>query len=227
MSLVASRFKESIEKNRNVASCPLLARLRAGQDGRSQLASYAARLDLKKWPGAVVSLYLGKSTPGALLAAARDAGDKCGRRTRPTTPPAALRFTTHDPRCSPRVPQILMLVGYTRNPRLAPRGLRSTSVSRGRCRGRDSVTAVWRRTRSQQLPGDISPVSKTTSDDRFHFLGVPVERLGRTRDSLNRPTDRVSKRRNRRQPRTSLPTRQALEASSRASRNPNNSFVVS
>lgn len=49
-----------------------LARARAGEDGRKELASNARRLDLDKWPGKVAALYLGKTKPASLLASAKD-----------------------------------------------------------------------------------------------------------------------------------------------------------
>ncbi len=47
-----------------------LAQVRAGQDGRVTLEKNAPRLALQSWPGPVVSLCLGQSTPEATLAAA-------------------------------------------------------------------------------------------------------------------------------------------------------------
>jgi|SRR5215831_4038676 len=49
-----------------------LAQSRAGQNGRDTLASSASRLELKQWPGPVVSMYRGKITRRALLEAALD-----------------------------------------------------------------------------------------------------------------------------------------------------------
>ncbi|HYB73596.1 MAG TPA: tetratricopeptide repeat protein [Candidatus Sulfotelmatobacter sp.] len=48
-----------------------LAQARAGQDGRADLTRNAARLSLKEWPAPVVSLYLGSTTPQAVLDAAK------------------------------------------------------------------------------------------------------------------------------------------------------------
>jgi tetratricopeptide (TPR) repeat protein len=53
-----------------------LARVRAGQSASDELADYAAKLDLKNWPGPVIDLYLGKATPDAVLAAAKDSDPK-------------------------------------------------------------------------------------------------------------------------------------------------------
>jgi lipoprotein NlpI len=53
-----------------------LARARAGQPAQDELAAYAAKLDMKSWPGPVIDLYLGKATPNAVLAAAKDADPK-------------------------------------------------------------------------------------------------------------------------------------------------------
>lgn len=53
-----------------------LAQTRAGKEGGEDLARNAARLDLSRWPGPVVSLYLGKTTAAAVREAARDAAPK-------------------------------------------------------------------------------------------------------------------------------------------------------
>jgi len=53
-----------------------LARARAGEDGRGDLATQATRLNLSKWPGPVLALYLGNAAPEALLPAARDSDPK-------------------------------------------------------------------------------------------------------------------------------------------------------
>ncbi len=50
-----------------------LARARAGQPATGELATSAAQIDLKEFPGPVVNLYLGKATADAVLAAANDA----------------------------------------------------------------------------------------------------------------------------------------------------------
>ena len=49
-----------------------LAKARAGNVDREGLASNAARLDLARWPGPVVALFLEQITPQALIAAAQD-----------------------------------------------------------------------------------------------------------------------------------------------------------
>jgi lipoprotein NlpI len=49
-----------------------LAKARAGNVDRQGLASNAARLDLTRWPGPVVALFLEQVTPQALIAAAQD-----------------------------------------------------------------------------------------------------------------------------------------------------------
>jgi lipoprotein NlpI len=49
-----------------------MARARAGEDGRAELAVQAKRLDLLKWPGPVVALYLGNGTPEEVLLSARN-----------------------------------------------------------------------------------------------------------------------------------------------------------
>jgi lipoprotein NlpI len=56
-----------------------LARSRAGQNARSELEKDAARLKLTAWPGPVIDLYLGKTTPGAILTAAGDSDAKKDR----------------------------------------------------------------------------------------------------------------------------------------------------
>jgi len=47
-----------------------LAETRAGQAGRAALETAAQQLDLQAWPGPVVALYLGQSTPADVVAAA-------------------------------------------------------------------------------------------------------------------------------------------------------------
>jgi len=49
-----------------------LAKARAGDVDRKGLASNAAQLNLTRWPGPVVALFLGQITPQAMIAAARD-----------------------------------------------------------------------------------------------------------------------------------------------------------
>lgn len=49
-----------------------LARARAGQSGRESLASSASRFNLEHWPGPVVSMYLGRIPPDAVLQGAID-----------------------------------------------------------------------------------------------------------------------------------------------------------
>lgn len=55
-----------------------LARARSGGDGKKEFAAYmeTAKLDAAEWPGPVTTLYLGKSTPDAVLKAAEDADPK-------------------------------------------------------------------------------------------------------------------------------------------------------
>ena len=48
-----------------------LAEARAGQDGRADLTRNVPRLGLKEWPAPVVSLFLGGTTPQAVLDAAK------------------------------------------------------------------------------------------------------------------------------------------------------------
>ena len=49
-----------------------LAKARAGDRDRKDLARHAARLDLTRWPGPAVALFLGQITPQAMIAAAQD-----------------------------------------------------------------------------------------------------------------------------------------------------------
>lgn len=52
-----------------------LARAKAGTEDSAELAGYAAKLDLTKWPGPVINLFLGRSTLKQVVAAAAT-GDK-------------------------------------------------------------------------------------------------------------------------------------------------------
>src|ERR1022692_1591202 len=55
-----------------------LARAKAGTDGKAELKTNASGLDLSKWPGPVIQLYLGQSTPEDVLHATGSDGDqKC------------------------------------------------------------------------------------------------------------------------------------------------------
>jgi tetratricopeptide (TPR) repeat protein len=49
-----------------------LARANTGQNDRADLEKWAAQIKLTEWPGPVISLFLGKLTPAALLSAAAD-----------------------------------------------------------------------------------------------------------------------------------------------------------
>jgi lipoprotein NlpI len=61
-----------------------LAQVRAGQDGRAELARQAEHQSLGAWPGPVVSLYLGQLTPDAvLLEAVASTPDAKVQRERP------------------------------------------------------------------------------------------------------------------------------------------------
>ena len=53
-----------------------LAQARDGKEGKGELEENVARLDLQGWPQPIFNLYLGKTTPEAVLAAARDADQK-------------------------------------------------------------------------------------------------------------------------------------------------------
>src|SRR5664280_583354 len=55
-----------------------LARAKSGTDGKDELKTNAAALDLSKWPGPVIKLYLGQNTPEDVLhAAGSDSGQRC------------------------------------------------------------------------------------------------------------------------------------------------------
>ena len=47
-----------------------------GQPARDELEQRAAALDLTKWPGQVVNLYLGRAAAASVLAAASNADQK-------------------------------------------------------------------------------------------------------------------------------------------------------
>jgi lipoprotein NlpI len=53
-----------------------LAQARAGRNGSKELENNATRLEMRKWPGPVVDLYLGKLTLEAVLAAASNRDEK-------------------------------------------------------------------------------------------------------------------------------------------------------
>ncbi|MEK6551225.1 MAG: tetratricopeptide repeat protein [Pseudomonadota bacterium] len=53
-----------------------LARTRSGTDGRNELTANTVKLDTTKWPAPVVALYLGKSSPVAVLKSAEHADPK-------------------------------------------------------------------------------------------------------------------------------------------------------
>ena len=55
-----------------------LSRAKSGTDGKDELKTNTAGFDLSKWPGPVIQLYLGQSTPeDALRAAGSDSDQKC------------------------------------------------------------------------------------------------------------------------------------------------------
>ncbi len=54
-----------------------IARLRSGAAGTTEFAANVAAFDRAIWPGPVLDLYLGKSAPAQLLAAARAPDEKC------------------------------------------------------------------------------------------------------------------------------------------------------
>lgn len=55
-----------------------LARAKSGTDGKDELKSNAAAVDLSKWPASVIELYLGQNTPEDVLhAAGSDSGQRC------------------------------------------------------------------------------------------------------------------------------------------------------
>lgn len=57
-----------------------LSQARAGQNGQTDLKKIASKLDLGKWPGQVILLFLGKTSPDAVLSAANDTNSKTGRQ---------------------------------------------------------------------------------------------------------------------------------------------------
>ncbi len=55
-----------------------LSRAKAGTDGKDELKTNTAGLNLSKWPGPVIELYLGQSTPEDVLrAAGSDSDQRC------------------------------------------------------------------------------------------------------------------------------------------------------
>ena len=55
-----------------------LARAKGGTDGKDELKTNAAALNLSTWPGPVIQLYLGQNTPEDVLhAAGSDSGQRC------------------------------------------------------------------------------------------------------------------------------------------------------
>ena len=74
-SVSVSDFARAVELDPSRAYRVLglyLAKARAGDLDRKDLARNAARLDLTRWPGPVVALFLGQITPQAMIAAAQD-----------------------------------------------------------------------------------------------------------------------------------------------------------
>lgn len=59
-----------------------IARAKAKAGGEDELAKNAAKLDLTKWPGPVIQLFLGKTTPEAVLQAASSQDSKKNRDQR-------------------------------------------------------------------------------------------------------------------------------------------------
>ena len=53
-----------------------LSRAKAGTDGKDELKTNAAALNLSNWPGPVIQLYLGQSTPEDVLRAAGSNSDQ-------------------------------------------------------------------------------------------------------------------------------------------------------
>jgi lipoprotein NlpI len=55
-----------------------LSRAKGGTNGKDELKTNAAGLDFSEWPGPVIQLYLGQSTPeDTLHAAGSDSDQKC------------------------------------------------------------------------------------------------------------------------------------------------------
>lgn len=78
-AVVDLTLAEQMTGDAHVSLALYLARTRAHQNGRRELAASTARFDRMDWPAPVVALYLGKSTPESLLAAATR-GDPQARR---------------------------------------------------------------------------------------------------------------------------------------------------
>jgi tetratricopeptide (TPR) repeat protein len=57
-----------------------LSQARAGQNGQADLKKIATKLDLGKWPGQVILLFLGRTSPEAVLPAANDTDPKTDRQ---------------------------------------------------------------------------------------------------------------------------------------------------
>lgn len=58
-----------------------LARERSGKDGAKELAGFASNLGLERWPGPIVSLFLGKAAPEQILKHIEE-GDRRVKRER-------------------------------------------------------------------------------------------------------------------------------------------------
>ena len=49
-----------------------LSRIRSGGDGKPELIEYAKKLDLRRWPGVVVSMFLGEASAETVIAGTKD-----------------------------------------------------------------------------------------------------------------------------------------------------------
>jgi len=73
-----SQYLQSDPKNFYASMWLYLAQAKGGTDGKAELKTNSAALDLSKWPGPVIQLYLGQSTPDEVLRAAGSGSDqKC------------------------------------------------------------------------------------------------------------------------------------------------------
>jgi lipoprotein NlpI len=76
-------FRKALDldpKNAGAAIAAYLAQSRAGTPGQSDLRQRALTLDLQKWPGAVVRLYLDSTSADSVLPAAHNADAATDRR---------------------------------------------------------------------------------------------------------------------------------------------------
>jgi lipoprotein NlpI len=78
-----NEFRTAIEINASYAYYPLwlyIAQMRAGQNGSTDLAEQAQKLDRGKWPWPVIAMFLGSETPDRMRAAAQSASSPVKQR---------------------------------------------------------------------------------------------------------------------------------------------------